>query len=993
MQEYTGEVIPFSKDDYIKEANNVEVKYKLPRGILASTIPTESSFNPNAVNPDSGATGLMQFMEGTAKQYKINPKDPMASIDAAGKLYRNLLDKNGGNVDKAIAAYGGFVKKDPSDYINKIKSGMTSYNSGLKEYTGEVIPFNEEKGKETSKAQESKPKRVPPTQQLQPKEDDSFIGRGKKFLEEEKQGFVKNAKGFWKDIKDNPLNEPLAIGDAALTMGTGILGGAAGAGRFLFDIAKGLPGATLSEDEAKKNWKKAVKDMHETQKSFTWEPRTPGGKLITQAAGEPINALRYLSGEGGRALGGEEGQQLTEGLFDVGANILPAILGTRKTPNAMRAPLPGEEGTPRPRDFTPEQKTRMQRLEKQGLNPTLGDITQQREQQRFEEKMGHTSTGEDLAERQLYQTEKILENIDTLKSKGKWKEAGKLQAGLNIRNALEAEQNDRWNKVTKDSGIQYKPLTPTQTGSAIRSSVEGIRDQRRGSTRDLYEKAEQSPEAQSIIEVDSLDKYLKENEPASVAVRSLKTIFHDLADVKRQNKPDKEYKILGPDEEVIAESKPEISVSDLFQLRKRAGNLGKNDPQQAYYMREVKNIIDDIMEEQAGNLYKDATRSARKDFLTFKEQKGVNRILDMATDTDYRYGNEELFKKAIVDSKDKELNDVINLLSQNGNGTQGLNSIKNGVLDHIKKSKNPTEAIDEIGDEKLNMLFPKKTITELKSYAADFGDRKIISDLLEMATKKDYKYDTSQVFEKSVLNTTPEQLSHVLKLLATSKHGKDAIESIRSATTDFIESEVSRIVGQDQGKQQVSVQGFKNALKKIGDEKLKMIYGDKDFKAIKDLFQSARDIKTRGKYSQSETGINLMDQFKRIARRKALKMIPKVGGAIETALNAVDERNAQLQDIQRIHEALNPKVESLQDIAKRTAEIEQFNKNQKNAFRLNTFKNIASYGALPLGVYNSQQQPSSNMVLDALGKLKVGTGQAENALLNMMLQNQGGAQQ
>lgn len=50
-------------------------------------IETGGTFDPNAVNPASGATGLMQFMPGTAKQYKLDdPTDPRASINAAAQL-------------------------------------------------------------------------------------------------------------------------------------------------------------------------------------------------------------------------------------------------------------------------------------------------------------------------------------------------------------------------------------------------------------------------------------------------------------------------------------------------------------------------------------------------------------------------------------------------------------------------------------------------------------------------------------------------------------------------------------------------------------------------------------------------------------------------------------------------------------------------------------------------------------------------------------------
>jgi hypothetical protein len=97
-----------------------EQKYGLPAGLLANTAGAESSFNPSAVNPDSGATGLMQFMPSTAKQMGIDPTDPYQSIDAAGRYYQHLISQHNGDVPAAVAAYGGFVTKDPSAYQAKV---------------------------------------------------------------------------------------------------------------------------------------------------------------------------------------------------------------------------------------------------------------------------------------------------------------------------------------------------------------------------------------------------------------------------------------------------------------------------------------------------------------------------------------------------------------------------------------------------------------------------------------------------------------------------------------------------------------------------------------------------------------------------------------------------------------------------------------------------------------------------------------------------------
>ena len=90
-----------------------ERKYSLPAGLLRRMAWQESRFNKDAKSP-VGALGLMQFMPATARSFNLNPLDPFASIEAAGK-YMAQLFKATGTWSKAVAAYnwgvGNVLKK------------------------------------------------------------------------------------------------------------------------------------------------------------------------------------------------------------------------------------------------------------------------------------------------------------------------------------------------------------------------------------------------------------------------------------------------------------------------------------------------------------------------------------------------------------------------------------------------------------------------------------------------------------------------------------------------------------------------------------------------------------------------------------------------------------------------------------------------------------------------------------------------------------------
>jgi Transglycosylase SLT domain len=64
----------------------------------------ESGLNPRAVNPSSGAKGLMQLMPGTAADLGVNPDDVLGNVMGGVRYLREQLNTFG-DVSKALAAY------------------------------------------------------------------------------------------------------------------------------------------------------------------------------------------------------------------------------------------------------------------------------------------------------------------------------------------------------------------------------------------------------------------------------------------------------------------------------------------------------------------------------------------------------------------------------------------------------------------------------------------------------------------------------------------------------------------------------------------------------------------------------------------------------------------------------------------------------------------------------------------------------------------------
>jgi soluble lytic murein transglycosylase-like protein len=80
-------------------------RHGLDPALLAGLVKQESGFNPNAVSP-AGAQGLTQLMPGTAAGLGVSdPLDPAQALEGGAKYLREQLDRFGGDVTRALAAY------------------------------------------------------------------------------------------------------------------------------------------------------------------------------------------------------------------------------------------------------------------------------------------------------------------------------------------------------------------------------------------------------------------------------------------------------------------------------------------------------------------------------------------------------------------------------------------------------------------------------------------------------------------------------------------------------------------------------------------------------------------------------------------------------------------------------------------------------------------------------------------------------------------------
>jgi soluble lytic murein transglycosylase-like protein len=128
-----GAATPFAA-----EIDAAAARHGIDAALLRGLIRQESNFDPNA-RSSAGAMGLCQLMPATAAGLGVtNPSDPVQNIEGGAKYLRQQLDRFGGDVAKALAAYNagpGAVAKyggvppyaETQAYVQKVMAYAEQY--------------------------------------------------------------------------------------------------------------------------------------------------------------------------------------------------------------------------------------------------------------------------------------------------------------------------------------------------------------------------------------------------------------------------------------------------------------------------------------------------------------------------------------------------------------------------------------------------------------------------------------------------------------------------------------------------------------------------------------------------------------------------------------------------------------------------------------------------------------------------------------------------
>jgi soluble lytic murein transglycosylase-like protein len=105
VQTFTADCAPLGRDEVDRLASEAARAEDVSVDLVRAVMRRESGFRPCAVSA-RGAQGLMQLMPATAADLRVSdPFDARQNVAAGVRFLKQLIDKYGGDLERALGAY------------------------------------------------------------------------------------------------------------------------------------------------------------------------------------------------------------------------------------------------------------------------------------------------------------------------------------------------------------------------------------------------------------------------------------------------------------------------------------------------------------------------------------------------------------------------------------------------------------------------------------------------------------------------------------------------------------------------------------------------------------------------------------------------------------------------------------------------------------------------------------------------------------------------
>ena len=276
----------------------------------------------------------------------------------------------------------------------------------------------------------------------------------------------------------------------------------------------------------------------------------------------------------------------------------------------------------------------------------------------------------------------------------------------------------RFQQMADETGAEYAdPTAYRKVGSLVDNALVKEFDAKKLKVDEAYQKARNAGETKQVVDTAPLEQWLETNAPEAITVSAINTIGAKLEQLKKIKNG-------------------QVTIDDLEELYKSAGQLAEPGKPSGVFMKQVKGVINDMTEGAGGDLYRAARVERAELGKNFENTYRVAKLLGTRGGyADRAVALDDVFSNIVLDGSLEEMRTVTKLLKKGGpQGQQAYAELQGQTIQYMKDqlTKNASgqlsfaklkTAIDTLDrEDKLAYMFGKQgreTLVDVRNVIQD----------------------------------------------------------------------------------------------------------------------------------------------------------------------------------------------------------------------------------------------------------------------------------
>ena len=226
----------------------------------------------------------------------------------------------------------------------------------------------------------------------------------------------------------------------------------------------------------------------------------------------------------------------------------------------------------------------------------------------------------------------------------------------------------RFQQMADETGAEYAdPTAYRKVGSLVDNALVKEFDAKKLKVDKAYEAARNAGETKQIVSTEPLEQWLETNAPEAITVSAINTIGAKLEQLKKIKNG-------------------QVTIDDLEELYKSAGQLGEPGKPSGVFMKQVKGVINDMTEGAGGDLYRAARVQRAELGKNFENTYRVAKLLGTRGGySDRAVALDDVFSNIVLDGSLEEMRTVTKLLKKGGpQGQQAYAELQGQTIQYMK---------------------------------------------------------------------------------------------------------------------------------------------------------------------------------------------------------------------------------------------------------------------------------------------------------------------